>query len=167
MLSMLLTRMGPGGGGGGCLVSAEWKWLLLCLERCQPFFPACVPTDLTPWLILHGSQRASVLILSEKIWLEKIISFHHQYYVTVISHSLPGFDSLCCHDLVQTRCCFVLSCLSLWFLFIILLLYSFSHCLSHSVFNLIFLNWSTGKSVWSRFTGKFYLEVNFFPLTWK
>lgn len=43
-----LTRMGAGGGGGGgCLVSAEWKRLLLCLERCQPFFPACVPTDLT------------------------------------------------------------------------------------------------------------------------
>ena len=40
---MLLTRTGPGGGGGGCLVGAEWKRLLLCLERRQPFFPACVP----------------------------------------------------------------------------------------------------------------------------
>ena len=88
----------------------------------------------------------------------------HQYYITVISHSLSRFDSLCCHDLVQTQGCFVLSCLSLWFLFIILLLYSFSRCLSHSVFNSVFLNWSTGKSVWSRFTGKFYLELIFFPL---
>ena len=133
----------------------------MCLKRCQPFFPACVPTDLTPWLILRGSQQAAVLILSEKIWPEKIISCHRQYYITVISHTLYGFDRLCCHYLVRTQCCF-LSCLLLWFLLIILLLYSFSHCLSHSVFNSVFLNWSTGKSVWSRFTGKFYLEVIFF-----